>query len=166
MTSINDVRLVGKLVKAPEILETSGKKRFAKLSVETWRFVRVNGERRRIAYVHTVICYNQFSLAFIEAYAREGTRVKVFGELGYDHYNKPQVVVPQYNGEVGAMDDDGDEAKPAPQAAQAAAPKTAARPSGGLGRIGQPKRNEDPRPDDSPRSTFVSDAELDDQIPF
>lgn len=168
MTSINDVRLVGRLVKDPEMLVTSGKKQFAKLSVETENFIRVNGERKRIAHVHTVVCFNQFSLPVLENHARAGTRVKVLGELAYDRNGKAEVRVLQYSGEVGLMDPVGhDEDAPASSPTQPPAKTTSTKPSGGLGRL--PKSSA-PAPSESSYGgesfSASDDDDEDDQIPF
>lgn len=164
MTSINDVRLVGRLTKAPEFDETSTKKSFARLSVETETFIRVSGERRRIANTHTVICYNQFSLPVLRA-VKAGQRVKVLGELAYDRSGKAEIRVLQYSGEVGLMDGPP-EASGSTEAAQTTPQATNSKPSGGLGRLPQSRPSHDPSPEPAVRrESYDEDLEAD-EIPF
>lgn len=168
MTSINDVRLVGKLTRAPEFHETASKKTYAKLTVETENFVRVNGERRRIAHVHTVICYNQFSLPVLRG-VKAGQRVKVLGELAYDRNGNAEVRVLQYSGEVGLMDAPQEPGTQAPEPSKTEAPQTKAQPSGGLGRLPQSRHEADPQPEAAPVASQSSAPQydpLDDEIPF
>lgn len=159
MTSINEIRLVGKLVKDPEFFET-GKRRAARLKLETEDFFVANGERKRFAETHTVVCYNQFSLPVIEKFARSGVRLKVSGKLAYDREGKAEIRVMQYSGECALMDPVQSEGEAAP-----AAPRTAATPSGGLGRL--PKGDgAHPVPPREPPPRSMSDDDETDSIPF
>jgi Single-stranded DNA-binding protein len=174
VTSMNYVHLVGVLTKAPEFRETAARKPYARLSVETETYRRVNGERRRISHLHTVVCFNQFSLPVLRG-MKAGQRVKVLGELTYDRGGKAEVWVHQYSGEVGPMDAPDDasanEAAPARAADQApSAPQTNAKPSGGLGRLPQARPVQDSEPNPAPEERSqprrLSDDDLDDEIPF
>jgi len=180
MTCINDVRLQGKLLKAPEFAETSTKKRFARLTVETEEYVRVNGESRRLADVHQIVVYNQFSLPALEE-ARAGTYVTVAGKLKNARNGGAEILVSQYQGEARIVSFAG----PAPASdAAPSAPERAERPAapsrsgGGLGRLSRIASDEptdDPRESDGPGKPTLArqsgpsrlqDSELDDDIPF
>jgi len=175
MSCINDVRLQGKLLKAPEFAETSGKKRFARLAVETEKFVRINGESRRIAAVHQVVVFNQFSLPALQEGGREGTYVTVFGELGYDRNGKAEIVVSQYSGEArivtfAAPASAQEPAAPAAETKERPAPQPRSS-GGGLGRLpkGRDSESIDPRDGEgakTPAATSRRDEDLDDDIPF
>lgn len=103
MTSINDVRLVGRLTKDPEFHQTTAKKDFVRLTVETERFVRVKGESRRIAQTHLVTCFNQFSIAPLREHGRAGVLVKIFGELTGGRDGMAEITVSQWNGEAAVL---------------------------------------------------------------
>lgn len=159
MTSINEIRLVGKLVKDPEF-QDSGKRRSARLQIETEDFFVANGERKRFAEVHTVVCYNQFSLPVIEKYARTGVRLKVSGKLVYDRAGKAEIRVMQYTGECALMDpiQVEEESKSEPV-------RTNATPSGGLGRL--PKSDSSGQgASRSAQSRRAAEDDESDQIPF
>jgi len=162
MSCINDVRLVGRLTKDPQFQTTANGKRYARLTVETERYVRINGQRKRDVQEHQVVCFNQFSLEPLREFARAGTVVKVLGELTYRN-GRAEIVVGQYVGEVGIMTF-GAEPQPDP-ATPPASETVAARGTGGLGRL---PRNEDSGSDGFPGDTGGSPAGdiLDDEIPF
>jgi len=163
MTSVNDVRIIGVLKNAPEFKKTASNKPFAVLSVETEKFLKVNGESRRITQLHRVECYNQFSISFLENYARVGKRVKVFGELDYDRNGQARIIVNQYGGEVAAMDiDDSSAEAPAANPASKATPMKA---GGGLGRLSSLKS--DAKADPATESDVIGQVSDEDcQIPF
>lgn len=172
MTSINDIRIVGKLVKAPEFLETTTKKRFAKILIETWKYVRINGESRRVSHTHTVLCFNQFSLKFLETQAKVGCRIKVLGELTYDRNDKAEIIVLQYSGELGPMDDEEHALHDSEANKQSEVQSTpgVSKQGGGLGRLGirQPHNNSD-RDDNyirQEKNSYESSLSEDDEIPF
>jgi len=152
MSCINDVRLVGKLTADPDFLETSGKRPYARLSVLTERYVKVNGESKRIANVHTVVCFNQFALPALRQFARKDSWVKVLGELSYLD-GQAQVTVSQYMGEVGLMMI-ADHAAPA----EATDTPSPSKGTGGLGRL--------PKTKSQGRKPPVPTDALDDEIPF
>lgn len=176
MTCINDVRLQGKLLKAPEFAETSTKKRYARLILETEEFYRVNGESKRVAQSHQVTVYNQFSLPALQD-ARAGSYVTVSGKLAYDRSGKAVVEVSQYNGEAKIVSFPGMAAieSPAADATQQERPASTPRSSGGgLGRLGGLPKGRDGESDDpreaegarTPSTASKRDDELDDDIPF
>lgn len=103
MTSINKVIMIGNIITKPEPMETSGKKKYVKFKLETWNFRKINGEVKKLTAKHTVLCFNSLPHNFLES-AAIGTRIHLTGELDYDHQGNPQVVVPQYTGDLGAMD--------------------------------------------------------------
>lgn len=131
MTSINRIIMVGSITSKPEALETSGKKKYFKFKLETWNFRRINGEVKKLTAEHTVLCFNQLAQPFLETVA-EGTRIHLTGELDYDRQDNAQIVIPQYVGDIGAMDIASEEVT-APEATPAQA-KSISRPatSGGL----------------------------------
>jgi len=181
MTCINDVRLQGKLLKAPEFAETSTKKRFARLTVETEEYVRVNGESRRLADVHQIVVYNQFSLPALEE-ARAGTYVTVAGKLKNGRNGAAEILVSQYQGEARIVSFAGPvpASDPAPTATpeRSERPPTPPRSGGGLGRLSRVASDEptdDPRDSDGIRTqspprrsppSALQDSDLDDDIPF
>lgn len=176
MSSINDVRLVGRLTKDPEFATAGNGKRLVRLAVETEKFVKIGGESKRIAQTHAVVCFNQFSLEPLKEFGRRGTWVKVLGELTYGRDGKAEVMVPQYGGECGLMT-----AIPGPGGdAPAAEPERDSQPSrtgsGGLGRL--PRSTDRNGDDESPGERAASrsydrtsraalqDSLEDDDIPF
>lgn len=158
---INDVRVVGRLLKAPDFATTSQGKDFFRLVVETERFVRINGDRKRIAHTIAVTCFNQFSIQAMREHGKVGTVVKVFGELTGVRDNRPEVTVSQYNGEAAVMfgDDDLPAARADATERKADAPATA--PTGGLGRLSASGG----KPQTSALKTKEFDPS-DDEIPF
>jgi single-stranded DNA-binding protein len=161
---INDVRLVGRLVKDPEFATASNKKEFFRLVVETEKFVRINGEPRRVTTLHAVTCFNQFSLKAMRDHGKVGCVVKILGELSGVRDNRPEITVGQWSGEAAIMFPD--DAVPAPAARveetsrKADAPQT--KPTGGLGRLSDTGKA-------SPIKTGGKLKEydaLDDEIPF
>lgn len=165
--------LVGTIVKeAPKTGTTGGGKKYARFTVETEKFVVIGGKRTRVAVTHKVVCFNQYSVTFLER-ARVGQRIRVTGEIGYDQAGKAEVQVPLYGGEVGPMDLDAqhepsDEAvaEPTVEARQEApkAPPPTTRPSGGFGRLNAPQDGGGDQGASHPRR--LTDEELDDAIPF
>jgi len=162
MTSINEIRLVGKLVKDPEFVDM-GKQRAARLRIETEEFFVANGERKRFAEVHSVVCFNQFSLPVLEKYARTGIRLKVSGKLAYDRDGKAEIRVMKYSGECALMDPVQTEGESEPAQVAQSAPKTTSTPSGGLGRL--PKGNGSQSQQKPPARPMTEENE-DDLIPF
>lgn len=165
MTSINDVRIVGRLTKNPEFATTANKKEFFRLVVETERFVRVNGESRRIAHTIAVTCFNQFSIAPMREHGKAGTIVKVFGELTGVRDGHPEITVSQFNGEAAVMF--MDDAAPAARAegAERKTETSQAKPAGGLGRLNTQSQGSGTKTAAKPQSRN-DDASLDDEIPF
>lgn len=174
---MNVIHLVGKLAKAPEFFNTNGNKKMAKISLETWKHIRIKGEIKRNSQLHTIVCFNQFAIEFLENTAKVGSRLRVSGELSYDKSGKAEILVFQYSGELGPMDSDEFEFSdnsPSPSEGNSTtstptAPATTAKPGGGLGRLNlkKPKANDDK--DFSPPvqgTKVLSDDELDDMIPF
>lgn len=162
MTSINEIRLVGKLVKDPEFVDM-GKQRAARLRIETEEFFVANGERKRFAEIHSVVCFNQFSLPVLEKYARTGIRLKVSGKLAYDREGKAEIRVMKYSGECALMDPVQSEGGGESTQAAPATPRTTATPSGGLGRL--PKSDGGHGQRQPPARHMTEDDEAD-QIPF
>jgi len=160
--SINDVRLVGRLVKDPEFGTTTSKKEFFRLVVETERFVRVSNQRRRIAHQHAVTCFNQFSIGPMREHGRAGAWVKVFGELSGVRDNMPEVTVSQWNGEAALMFADDSLPAARPEATDQKDETTKAKPSGGLGRL-----SDSSKPSSSKAPPKVKEYDpTDDEIPF
>lgn len=122
--------MVGCITSKPEALETSGKKKYFKFKFETWNFRRINGEVKKLTAEHTVLCFNQLAQSFLET-VTIGTRIHLTGELDYDRQGNAQVVIPQYVGDIGAMDVANEEKTTSEPATPA---KTISRPvtSGGL----------------------------------
>lgn len=173
MSSINDVRIVGLLVRDAEI-RTIQDKRQARLTVQTFKFWRDrSNQARKTAVTHTLVCYKQSAIPMLEQYAKNGKWIKVLGELSYDKDGRAEVVVAEGMGDIGMMNlpTEGETAAPAaaPQAQPAAAepekttaakpatapvskpaasaglPSSAARTAGGIGKLGSARpRDEAP----------------------
>lgn len=160
--SVNDVRLVGQLVKDPEFDMTSGKKEFFRLVVETERFILKDDQRHRVAFQHAVTCFNQFSISPMRKHGRAGVWVKVFGELTGVRDNRPEVTVSQYNGEAAVMfvGDAVPTARAEPDEQKGEYTKT--KPNGGLGRL-----SDSNKPSSSAKTaTKPEDYDDADDIPF
>lgn len=187
MTSINRVIMVGNIIAKPEVLETSGKKKYVKFKLETWNFRRINGDVKKLTAQHTVLCFNQMAQSFLETVA-VGTRIHLTGELDYDRQGNAQVIVPQYVGDIGAMDIDADEtaasetkpatakpstpvsrpatssgfsspmSRPATSATPAASTPFAAKAGGGLGRLPLRKGSQAAAETSDGEATPVSDV--------
>lgn len=142
MTSINRVMLIGNIVSKPEVLETSGKKKFMKFKLETWSYRKIGGDTRKIAVQHKILVFSQKAHEFLEK-VDVGTRIQLLGELTYDSQNNAEVVVSAFTGEIGPMDAEEGTAdaisKPASTAASAkpSATSSFSRPAGASG-FGKP----------------------------
>jgi single-strand DNA-binding protein len=80
---INTVILIGNLGRDPEVGETSGGQRFAKLALatsEAWTDKR-SGERQERTEWHRVVVWGDGLAAMLGKYARKGGKVYVSGKL-------------------------------------------------------------------------------------
>lgn len=186
---VNEVQLIGKVIKQPEHLKTAAGRPFVRLTIETERFVIVQGNRQRIVQTHTVVIRKETNAI---SFVRPGVTVRVVGELSYDP--KPEITVwdhlhfslmsmPRADvSTANAKNPETEAQKPA-----AAAPTTRSS-TGGPGRISVPSRtaaqavnqNDDPGPadnddDDDDTSSnanifnspvFSHSGDISDEIPF
>ncbi len=81
--TVNVVILVGNLGQDPEIGETPGGKRFARLSVatsDTWRD-KATGERKERTEWHRVVVWGDGLAGMLQKLARKGTKLYVQGKM-------------------------------------------------------------------------------------
>lgn len=169
MQSVNDVRIVGVLVKDAEFKKTSQGNEFVLLQVRTSRFFRVGSHDKKVTYTHNVMCIQTHSIEGLKSFGKAGAVVRVFGELGYDEHGRARIQVQQFMGEVGLM-------VPAPSADTPETKKTGdfkPKASGGLGRTNRGRSAEEPGIEDELPVTDYRDNDplgppdpRDDQIPY
>lgn len=183
MAHVNEVEFIGRVVGQVEKLKTASGHPFVKMKVETERFVRSKtGQRDRISQVHTVVIREKLSVPVMSEHASAGVIVRIVGELSYNTAGKAEIVVWDHLGQAKlmAMADGAEASKP-----NATDTPTAARNSGGLGRMAAQKgknANEDGGSDDDRPfehqtaeekaddflngPAFETSNALDDDIPF
>jgi hypothetical protein len=94
---VNEMQIIGKVLKSPEKLKAANGKPFLRVLVETERFVIMpDKSRQRIAQTHTVVIRRQATITMFEANVRPGVTIRIVGELCYDP--KPEIVVWEYLG--------------------------------------------------------------------
>jgi single-stranded DNA-binding protein len=102
IANVNEVQIIGKVVKNPERQIAANGAVFLRVAVETERFVvMADKSKKRIAQVHTVVIRRQASVKLFEASARPGVTIRVVGELNYDP--KPEIVVWEHIGQATLM---------------------------------------------------------------
>jgi single-strand DNA-binding protein len=80
---INQVIIVGRLGRDPEVQETTGGARFAKLSIatsDTWRD-KATGEKRERTEWHRVVVWGDGLAGMLKQYATKGGQIYVQGAL-------------------------------------------------------------------------------------
>lgn len=171
------VNLIGELVEAPVFQQTASGAPFAKIKLQTVEHYVSKGERRTRKEIHDVTVFNKLGVDLLKGFGKPGVHFLVDGKL-----TNKIVEVSQYGGEIFVMTTGVDGDAPASSAgstqksgnqSQSSTAQSGggngARPSGGLGRIGgratqsQPERDED---DVRSSSSFRTDSDLDDDIPF
>jgi len=123
--SINQVLIVGRLGKDPEIRRTQGGKAIANLRVatsETWKD-RATGERREKTEWHSVVIFSEGLVGVAEKFLRKGSNVLLQGSLatrkwqtqdGQDRYST-EVVLQGYDAKLVLLDaKEGGKSDPAP----------------------------------------------------
>lgn len=107
--SFNQVTLIGRLGKDPEIRHTQGGKAIANFSLatsETWR--NKDGEKQEKTEWHTVVVFNEGLAGVVERFLVKGSQVMVQGQLrtrkwvdkeGNDRYST-EVVLDTFNGVI------------------------------------------------------------------
>ena len=104
MSYINDVRLVGELLAAPELKTSARGNKYAILKMRTGRPVVKSGKTAWVFSEHRVICFKQDAQPMLEKKGARGVWLKVMGELGYlNGGNTAQIVVNDDHGSVGLM---------------------------------------------------------------
>lgn len=150
MSSLNQVSLIGRLGKDPEIRHTQGGKPIANFSLatsETWK--DKSGEKQERTEWHNIVVFNEGLSGVVERYLVKGSQVFVQGQLrtrkwedkdGATRYTT-EVVLDAFNGVLRMLGGkpEGSSEKAEPKAA----PKSKAKPQ--------------PEPDE---------ALLDDEVPF
>lgn len=90
---INQVILIGNLGQDPEIGETSGNKRYARLSIATsdqWRD-KATGERKEKTEWHRVVVWGDGLAGMLKQYAKKGSKLYVSGKLVTREWEKDGV---------------------------------------------------------------------------
>lgn len=90
---ISCVILIGNLGQDPEIGETPGNKRYARLSLatsESWRD-KATGERKERTEWHRVVVWGDGLAAMLKQYARKGSKLYVQGKLTTRSWEKDGV---------------------------------------------------------------------------
>lgn len=177
MANVNEVELIGKIVKNVETLKTRGGKPYVKMQIETERFVIAKGKKERLSQVHTVLVLNSLSVPVMSEYATPGTIVRVVGELAYQG-NAAEIHVLEYLGQASLMAFPVDQ-QDAPAKAPAKEEPAKRQGSGGLGRIAQSHNEDDDQAPDvreaeQPKTAdaifdgpnFQGSEGFDDDIPF
>lgn len=102
MTCINDVRLVGRLVRDVEVGD--GPRPVIRAQVETFRPVkdRTSGETKWLTQTHNVVCLKEKLADVMRKHGKAGRFVKVFGELTYNSRGQAEIIVGFY-GDLGMM---------------------------------------------------------------
>lgn len=140
---LNQVTLVGNLGQDPDVGETAGNKRYARLSIatsESWRD-KSTGEKREKTEWHRVVVWGDGLAGMLKQYAKKGTKLLVQGKLATREWEKDGVK--RYATEIVVQGGDG----------QVKLLGSSASGSGGV-----------PAPDDPPDGR--PGREVDDQIPF
>ena len=89
---LNQVILIGRVGRKPEIAKTNDDKKIAKFSVATsehWKD-KETMERKEKTEWHRVVVYSSKIAEVIEQYVDEGALVCVEGKLKYDKWTNPQ----------------------------------------------------------------------------
>lgn len=90
---MNQVILIGHLGQDPDVGETSGNKRWARLSIatsETWRD-KATGERREKTEWHRVVVWGDGLANMLKTHARKGSKLMVQGKLTTREWEKDGV---------------------------------------------------------------------------
>lgn len=134
MSSLNQVSLIGRLGKDPEIRHTQGGKPIANFTLatsETWK--DKSGEKQEKTEWHTIVVFNEGLCGVVERFLKKGSQVFVQGQLrtrkwekdGVDRYTT-EVVLDTFNGTLrmlGGKPEGGEGEKPKAQAKPKAEPK-------------------------------------------
>lgn len=188
MSSLNQITLVGRLSRDPEVRSMQSGRKLANLGVATTEHIKdAKGARREKTQWHNVAVFNQATVDFAGKYLKKGCLVAVTGQLEYRRYKRQdgievtaaEIVVGAYDGDVKLLARPMGEAKPAaadPQAAgeplsdAAAAAETdgadARAPQGEAEAHDRTEHAEaDGHRDEAPRKVSAKDLS-DDSIPF
>lgn len=113
---MNKVFIIGNLGRDPEIGETPGNKRYARLSIatsETWRD-KVTGERREKTDWHRVVVWGDGLTGVLARYAKKGGKLLVEGKLVTRSWEKDgakqyttEIVVQGVEGRIELLGDAG-----------------------------------------------------------
>jgi len=148
MSSLNQVSLIGRLGKDPEVRHTQGGKPIANFSVatsETWK--DKSGEKQERTEWHNVVVFNEGLANVVEKYLHKGSQVYVQGQIrtrkwedkdGATRYTT-EVVLDAFNGVLRML---------------------GGKPEGGASE-GEPKPQAKAKPQPEP-----DEALLDDEVPF
>lgn len=162
--------IIGELVEAPAFSETANGSRFARIKIQTVEHFISKGERRSRKEIHDITVFNKAGVELLTNFGKPGVHFLIVGKL-----SNQKIEVSQFGGEIYVMTTGEQSAGDAPSmnAAEgsgstsgAKSASAAARPSGGLGRIGSRPAPSRPSEEDGYTSPSRSDADLDDDIPF
>lgn len=162
--------IIGELVEAASFAETSNGARFARIKIQTVEHFIVKGERRSRKEIHEITVFSKAGVDLLTNFGKPGVHFLIVGKL-----SNGKIEVSQFGGEIYVMttgeqsSGDAPESKPSEgaQGATGTRPATAAaRPSGGLGRVGGRPSPSKPSEEDGYTPPARRDADLDDDIPF
>jgi single-strand DNA-binding protein len=88
---LNQVILIGRIGKKPEIAKTHDDKKIAKFSIATSEFWKdkTTGDRKEKTEWHRIVVYSTKIAEVIENYADEGMLVLVEGKISYEKWVDP-----------------------------------------------------------------------------
>jgi single-strand DNA-binding protein len=156
LSSLNQVQLIGRLGKDPEVRATNSGNKLVNFSIATsekWK--DASGQPQERTEWHNVVCFNENLAGVIEKYVHKGDLIFVQGKLqtrkwqdqsGQDRYST-EVVLDQFSGRMQMLGSPQGDGRPAHQGQT---PRSDGRPS-----AGRPSGATDRRDDD-----------LEDDIPF
>lgn len=161
--------IIGELVEAPSFADTANGARFARIKIQTVEHFISKGERRSRKEIHDITVFSKAGVELLTNFGKPGVHFLVVGKL-----SNGKIEVSQFGGEIYVMTtgEQSSGAAPAAGASESSAgastkPTTAAaRPSGGLGRVGGRPSPSKPSEEDGYTPPARSDSDLDDDIPF
>lgn len=132
MSSLNQVSLIGRLGKDPEVRHTQGGKPIANFSLatsEAWK--DKSGEKQERTEWHNIVIFNEGLASVVERYLHKGSQVYVQGQLrtrkwedkdGATRYTT-EVVLDAFNGVLRMLGSKSEEGGAKPAAEAKAKPK-------------------------------------------
>jgi single-stranded DNA-binding protein len=161
--------IIGELVEVPSFADTASGARYARIKIQTVEHFISKGERRSRKEIHDITVFSKAGVDLLTNFGKPGVHFLIVGKL-----SSGKIEVSQFGGEIYVMTTGEQSSGAAPSAgtsdnagASSTKPATAAaRPSGGLGRVGGRPAPSRPSEEEGYTPPSRSDAELDDDIPF